>query len=268
MYRQRLADTPVQSDSGRRLQHRLLAYHDFRHHKSQHPLAGGLAALGDWQAERLKHTHADLYQQPCYHKGLAFLLSDLYAPAGMTRRDDNLDRIFPKIVKWLPDHLQDTLAGLVELNHVTQRLDLTLLENLDRLGVPAGSLSAAELASDDYCAAFRAGDATERELQIALVARVGQQLDRYVRNRSLGWLLTMSRGPAEMAELSDLHSFLARGYRAFQAMDRVDRLIDEVVRRESQVMARILAGHPAPFAVTANPEPGQTGATGSLRPDR
>lgn len=256
MYRQRLAATPVQSASARRLQQQLLAYHDFRQHKQQHPLAGGLATLCDWQAERLRATHADLYHQSCYHQGLQFLLTDLYAPAGMTRRDDNLDRIFPKIVKWLPDHLQDTLAGLVELNHVTQRLDLTLLESLARLGVPAGSMGPGELASNDYCAAFRAGDPAERELQIALVARVGQQLDRYVRNRSLGWLLTMSRGPAEMAELSDLHSFLNRGYRAFQAMDRVDELIDEVVRREREVMARILAGDPAPFALA-----GATGAS-------
>lgn len=254
MYRQRLADTPVHTDCARRLQQQLLAYHDFRQHKDQHPLTEGLASLGAWQAQRLRQTHADLYSQPCYHQGLAFLLTDLYAPAGMTRRDDNLDRIFPKIVKWLPDHLHDTLAGLVELNHVTQRLDLTLLENLNRLGVPACNLDADELDTEAYCAAFRAGDPAERELQIALVARVGRQLDRYVRNRSLGWLLTMSRGPAEMAELSDLHSFVDRGYRAFQAMDRVDQLIEEVVRRESEVMARILSDHPMPFSLPVKQE--------------
>ncbi|MDX1633309.1 MAG: hypothetical protein R3280_01600 [Marinobacter sp.] len=267
MYRQRLAGTPVTTDSARRLQNRLLSYHDFRQHKSQHPLARGLAALGDWQAARLRHTHADLYHQPGYHQGLEFLLTDLYAPAGMTRRDDNLDRIFPRIVKWLPENLQDTLAGLVELNHVTQRLDLTLLENLAALGLPAADLTIGALDDQTYCEAFRAGDPDERERQIALVAEVGQQLDRYVRNRSLGWLLSMSRAPAEMAELSDLHSFMYRGYRAFQAMERVDRLIKEVVRRESEVMARILAGHPAPFSVATEAQP-HNGEGPGVRPDR
>ncbi len=247
MYRQRLVATPVPSDSARRLQHQLLAYHDFRLHKQQHPLAAGLTELGQWQADRLRRTHADLYHQPGYHQGLVFLLDDLYAPAGMTRRDDNLDRIFPRIVKWLPDHLQDTLAGLVELNHLTQRLDLELLEQLARLEAAPAGAGIGELASGDYCAAFRAGDTAGREQQIALVARVGQEMDRYVRSRSLGWLLSMSRGPAEMAELADLHSFLHRGYQAFQAMDRVEPLITEVVRRERAVLARILDGHPEPF---------------------
>lgn len=248
MYRQRLVATPVRTDSGRQLQHQLLAYHDFRQHLGRHPLANGLTGLAQWQAQRLRHTHADLYHHQGYHRGLVFLLEDLYAPAGMTRRDDNLDRIFPRIVQWLPDHLQDTLAGLVELNHVTQRLDLDLLEALARNGLPAATLEPDDLGYDQYCDAFRAGDPALRRRQITLVAQVGGQLDRYVRNRSLGWLLAMSRGPAEMADLADLHGFLYRGYRAFQSMDRVDRLIDEVVRRESEILERILAGHPDPFS--------------------
>jgi len=76
---------------------------------------------------------------------------------------------------------------------------------------------------------------------------VGLQLDRYVRNRTLGWLLSMSRGPAEMAGLSDLHGFLHRGYSAFRAMEDVDALIERLVTREHRVMANILANHPEPF---------------------
>lgn len=247
MYRERLVATPVKSDSARQLQHQLLAYHDFRQYTAGHSLAVALAALGDWQAERLKTTHQDLYEHPAYRPGLIFLLTDLYAPAGMTRRDDNVDRIFPRIIKWLPDHLLDTLAGLVELNHVTQRLDLDLIEQLDLLG-----LKPERMDNDDYCEAFRAGDSSKRRRQIALVEQVGGQLDRYVRNRTLGWLLSMSRGPAEMAELEDLHSFIHRGYRAFRAMDRVDALISEVVARETLVLEQIFSGHPDPFKLPAN----------------
>ena len=166
----------------------------------------------------------------------------------MTQRDDNIDRVFPKMVKWLPDNLLDSFAGLVELNLITQRLDLELAELCHSSG-----LSPSELSSDAYCQIFRSSQQLEqRERQITLVAEVGHQLDRYVRNRTLGWLLSMSRAPAEMAGLSDLHSFLHRGYSAFRKMDNVDLLIDRLVTREKRVMKNILDGHPKPFELPSD----------------
>lgn len=243
MYRERLVATHTHSDSARRLQQLLLDYHDFRQHKASHALLEHAAQIAEWQAERLKATHADLYQHAGYHTGLEFLLTDLYAPAGMTRRDDNIDRVFPKMVKWLPDNLLDTFAGLVELNLITQQLDLELAELCHSNG-----LLPKDLSSDDYCQIYRNSQKPEqRERQVTLVAEVGHQLDRYVRNRTLGWLLSMSRTPAEMADLSDLHSFLHRGYSAFRRMEDVDLLIERLVTREKRVMDNILNSRPRPF---------------------
>ncbi|WBU40815.1 MULTISPECIES: FFLEELY motif protein [Marinobacter] len=248
MYRERLVTTDVNSENAHRLKRLLLEYHDFRQLKSTHPLLEDTRRIADWQAERLKATHQDLYQNPGYHTGLEFLLTDLYAPAGMTQRDDNIDRVFPKMVKWLPDHLLGTFAGLVELNLVTQSLDLELAQWFDR-----HNLSTASITTSDYCDAYRAsGQLSIRSRQLELVADTGQQLDRYVRNRTLGWLLSMSRGPAEMAELGDLHSFLHRGYSAFRKMEDVDVLIERLIGRERQVMENILACHPEPFSVPGN----------------
>ncbi|MBU2953371.1 FFLEELY motif protein [Marinobacter sp. F3R08] len=248
MYRERLIATEARSESARRLQQLLLDYHDFRQLKAHHPLLNATFEVANWQAGRLKETHRDLYQHPGYHQGLEFLLTDLYAPAGMTRRDDNIDRVFPKMVKWLPDNLLNTFAGLVELNLITQRLDLELAELLHQQGATNSVLT-----SETYCAAYRESRLqSQRETQITLVADVGQQLDRYVRNRTLGWLLSMSRSPAEMAGLTDLHSFLHRGYSAFRKMDDVELLIDRLVSREQQVMRNILSGHPAPFSLPDN----------------
>lgn len=243
MYRERLVATDVHSENAHRLKHLLLAYHDFRYHKADHPLRPLSQVVADWQAWRLKQTHQDLYADPGYHTGLEFLLSDLYAPANMTRRDDNIDRIFPKMVKWLPEHLLGTFAGLVELNLVTQRLDLSLAETLHQQGE-----STATLDQKRYAEAYRhSGDWELRERQLALVADTGRELDRYVRNRTLGWLLTMAKGPAEMADLSDLHGFLHRGYSAFRQMADVEALIDRLIRRERLVMNNLKAGHPDPF---------------------
>lgn len=248
MYRERIATTHVRSPGARRLQQFLLEYHDFRNHKAHHRLRGNTQVIAHWQAERLKATHRDLYRHPGYHDGLEFLLTDLYAPASMTRRDDSVDRVFPKMVKWLPDHLLDTLAGLVQLNLLTQQLDLELAERLEELQLPAETLT-----KEDYCLAYRASRMqAQRRQQIMLVAQVGQQLDRYVRNRTLGWLLSISRAPAEMADLSDLHDFLRRGYGAFRKMKQVDLLIDRLVSREQRVMDNILCNHPNPFDLPAN----------------
>lgn len=245
MYRDRLVNTQARTERARRLQKLLLDYYDFRFHKAGHRLLNSTFIVADWQAERLKSTHRELYQHPGYHAGLEFLLSDLYAPANMTRRDDNIDRVFPKMIKWLPDHLLGTLAGLVELNLITQQLDLELAERLDERAISASTLTA-----ENYCEVYRASQMPEqRRKQIVLVASVGQQLDRYVRNRTLGWLLSMSRTPAEMAGLSDLHNFLHRGYSAFRKMDNVDLLISRLVAREQQVMNNILNGHPEPFVL-------------------
>lgn len=245
MYRERLVNADVRSDSARRLQQLLLDYHDFRIHKTGHRLLSSTFTVADWQAERLKSTHQDLYQHPGYHTGLEFLLTDLYAPACMTRRDDNIDRVFPKMVKWLPGHQLEMLAGLVELNLITQQLDLELAELLDERDIPASSITV-----EHYCEVYRASQKLEqRRRQVMLVADVGQQLDQYVRNRTLGWLLSMSRAPAEMADLSDLHNFLHRGYLAFRKMDNVDLLISRLVTREQQVMDNILNGHPEPFVL-------------------
>ncbi|QSP95133.1 hypothetical protein LPB19_01550 [Marinobacter salinisoli] len=245
MYRERLVTTPVTTDSARRLQRLLLDYHDFRQHKKQHPLLSDSFRVTDWQAQRLKATHRDLYEHPGYHIGLEFLLTDLYAPTSMTQRDDNVDRVFPKMVKWLPERQLDTFAGLVELNLVTQQLDLELTEQLEALG----RLSA-PLAEEDYCGAYRQSrQLGQRKRQIELVEQVGLQLERYVRNRSLGWLLSIGKAPAEMAGLEDLHNFLHRGYSAFRQMDNVETLILRLVRREARVMENILQGHPNPFTL-------------------
>ncbi len=246
MYRERLVTTPVTAPGARRLQQVLLAYHDFRQHKSGHLLLPATHALANWQADRLKITHHDLYNHPGYHTGLEFLLTDLYAPTGLSRRDDNVDRVFPKMVKWLPENQLDTFAGLMELNLLTQRLDLDLVETLD-----AGGESCLNgLTETIYCEALRASNRVdERTRQINLVAEVGRQLDRYVRNRTLGWMLSISRGPAEMADLTDLHSFLHRGYTAFRHMDNVELLIGRLVARETRVLDKILNRHPEPFQV-------------------
>ncbi|WP_097459003.1 FFLEELY motif protein [Mangrovitalea sediminis] len=242
MYRHKLLHSRVRTDNARRLQQLLLDYHDFRNQQAASPQQPALEALRTWQSERLKSSHRDLYEDPRYRDGLDFLLADLYAPTQFTRRDDDVDRVFPVMVKLLPDSVLYTVAELVELNLLSQRLDLQLTETWSELGQPLDEAS--------YCEAFRRCDnRAERLRQIQLVANIGNDLDRYVHSRTISFALSLTEGAAEMAGLGELHGFLRRGFAAFRAMESVDSLLDQIVERETDILEGILQGRPAPFSV-------------------
>lgn len=235
--RHKLTGTRTRGAAAGQLKDLLIAYHDFRVTcEQQHdPLE---EALRRWQTARLKATHADLYRTHRYHNGLDFLLQDLYAPQQFTRRDDDIERIFPMMVKLLPETVLQLVARLVELNLLTQRLDQTLASHLRAMN-HVGPITPAA-----YAQAFQASnDSINRRHQLQLIADVGDDLDRYVRSKTLALLLRMTRGAAEMAGLGDLHNFLRRGFDAFLEMEGVTELLDTVVRRETLILEGLLAGN-------------------------
>lgn len=249
MYKHKLEGVKASTPSTARLQHLLLEYHDFRLEKRCNPLLPWVALLEQWQSERLRHTHQALYHQSHYRDALDFLLRDLYTPTNFTRRDEDLDRIFPVLVKMLPEGTLDTVARLVELNLLTQQMDLALAAEIAALDIytepPPVSLALAEA---HYCDAYRRAGINESRLrQIELADQVARELERYVRSRFLSVSLRMTRKPAKMAGLGQLHDFLERGLRAFRGMGGVQSLMNEVTRVERQLHEAILAGAAMPF---------------------
>ncbi len=241
MYRDKLINTKVKSDNSERLQQLLLDYHNFRY-RSDKSLESPIAKLSDWQAARLKKTHHDLYTTPRYHQGLEFLLKDLYAPKEFTHRDDDLERVFPTMVKLLPDNLLYTIGLLVELNLLTQQLDEQLAHTL------FNELNIDEITEESYCEAYRLCDnKTQRAHQTQLIANIGNDLDVYVRSRLVRFTLKMTRSPAEMAKLGNLHSFLRRGFEAFHEMKGVDELLEIIVDRETNILNAIFNNNASPL---------------------
>lgn len=246
MYRYKLTQTQPRSASARHLQRLMLGYHDFRQERQDHPLSDAVEALGAWQAERLRHMHDDLYTSPRYQEALDFLLDDLYSPREFSRRDDDIDRIFPYLVKLLPESALHTLSQLVELNLMSQRLDLAMTQWLVReqqweVDTMPG------LTREAYAQAYRhCGTPEERRRQITLVDAIGRDLEHYVSNRSLRMALRMMERPAKMAGLGELYDFISEGVHAFRAMGGVDELLDRITEREIWVMQEMLAGKPLP----------------------
>lgn len=257
MSKEKLLNTKVRSDNAERLRQLLLDYHNFRY-RDDTSLEAEMATLSHWQAERLKITHQDLYQNPRYHEGLEFLLKDLYAPKEFTRRDDDLERIFPVAVKLLPDNLLYTVGLLVELNLLTQQLDQQLADVL------FNQLNVSEITEESYCEAYRLCNNKKRRVhQTQLIANIGNDLDVYVRSRLVRLTLKMTRSPAEMAGLENLHSFLRRGFSAFHQMGGVDELLELIISRESAILDAIYDNKPSPLNLTPSKKQSLTLAANS-----
>jgi hypothetical protein len=201
-----------------------------------------LAHIADWQGRRLEQTYADLALQPRYRAAIAFFRSDLYGNERMARRDADVARVVPIMVRTLPESVIATLAQAMELNVLSHALDRKLIAHL-----PAVPFSVAQ-----YCEAYRrAADYASRKRQIDLIVEIGRALDRYVKKPLLRGALAMMRQPARLAGLGALHDFLERGFVAFRTMQGATYFVATIESRETLLHQAIAAGANAPF-----PDPG------------
>lgn len=203
--------------------------------------------LRDWQARRLAFTHADLLESPRYRAATRFFLDELYGVKDFSQRDAELARVIPTLTRFLPAAALETIADAVELDALSERLDLATAQALaaDR------RIGGRPIDDDAYARAFCiAGSRTDRERQLELVEHIGRALDRLVRHPLLGGLLGAMEGPARLAGLAAMHEFLASGFRAFRAMKGAETFLKTVVERESALMRRIRAGTPDPIGRT------------------
>jgi len=247
MSRDKIYHTKASSDAAARLKKAMLAYHDFRKEQVSHNLSQQLIQLTNWQSERLKQTHQDLYQSPGYTLGLQFLLSDLYSAKDFSDRDRDLERIFPKIIKLLPKSIVDTVGLLVELNLLTKTLDYQLTQTIFE------KLNHSVVDEQNYCDGYRhCNNQVQRNHQIQLISEVGKKLDRYARSSVINFSLKITEAPAEMAGLEALHSFIMQGFSAFHSMENVSLMMQTLVQRETQILDNIFQYRKRPFDLNPN----------------
>ena len=205
--------------------------------KSDPKLHAARLAVRAFQAQRMADTHADLLASPDTRAAAQFFLHDLYSTADLTDRDASLERVVPAMERLLPAAALATVADAITLDALSERLDAAMA---NRLGET--------FAENDYIEAYRnAGTQADRELQIDHVASVGRALCELIRVPLIGSTLAMMRGPAKLAGLGELQSFLERGFKAFKSMKDPRAFVDTVVRRETAIMRRVYAGEAEPF---------------------
>src|SRR5947207_5724998 len=87
-----------------------------RLHQSRHAsprLAAALDRVAGWQSRRLNGTYADLMRDPRYAGAIRFFQSDLYGPGDYSRRDADLARVVPILVRGLPDGVIAVIAKAI-----------------------------------------------------------------------------------------------------------------------------------------------------------
>jgi hypothetical protein len=203
-----------------------------------------LGPLRRWQAERLRESFTDFLASPKQRPAAEFFLTDLYGDFDVSGRDRDVERVLPLMRRVLPGKLLGAAADAIELAVLSHALDLRTAAALHEL------MDGPPIHGDAYAQAYRnVGLRRLRRHQVMLIHRVGMDLDRAVSKPAIGALLRLSRGPAKAAGLSQLQSFLERGFAAFRALEGAGAFVEEIARRELQVSDRLFEGHPRPFEV-------------------
>lgn len=208
-------------------------------------LVAELGLLRRWQSARLACTHADLLANPRYRSAVEFFLAELYGDRDFSRRDHDLERAYPLIVRTMPARVLYTVALAVELNALSLELDGELLQRL----VSEHRLDE-RLDEATYASAYRACDNYDRRVrQLELVGVLGRQLERAVHNPFIYGVLVLARTPVHLAGFGELHEFIEWGFQAFREMNGADEFLDTIIHRERRLLDRLYAAHPRPFAL-------------------
>jgi len=207
--------------------------------KREPALMAARVALKRYQSARLAQTHADLLANPNTHDAAGFFLEELYGAHDLSQRDIDLERIIPTLQRMLSYESLHTITEAIVLDALSEKLDTAMARVLGTSFDEA-----------NYVAAYRTATLrAERERQLDLVRELGDSLCELVRIPLLSFTLSVMKGPAKLAGLSDLHEFLNSGFTTFKKMKKPQAFVETIVGRERQVMERIYAGRREPFDV-------------------
>jgi len=196
------------------------------------------ARVREFQNRRFAMTYADLAAQPRYRAAVDFFLNELYGEADVSRRDADIERVVPLMVRLLPVPALETVRDALAFEALSERLDA---------GV-ARHVGDAPIDVERYARAFRACDEHPARLrQIAYVGEVGHALDRLTHWPMVGPTLKLMRAPARRAGLSALQGFLERGFNAFRQMRGAREFLATIAERETAIVERLFAGDARPF---------------------
>lgn len=189
-------------------------------------------AVKRFQSALMRRLFADLLRQPRYAPAGEFFLNEIYGARDFEQRDSEMLRVVPKLARMLPQRAVHTLALAVEVDQLSEQLDLGIAE-----------LVRVPISDADYAGAFaRFGRRADRARQLALIEEIGHSLDQLARIPLLAPLLHMMRAPAYAAGLEHLQRFLQDGFDAFRAMNGATEFLEAIRARQTRVVDTIFGG--------------------------
>lgn len=220
---------------------------ELRHQRKSDPKrAAQRQTLRQWQSARLAGTYQNFLASTQYRAAAEFFLDELYGLKDTSKRDADFERLYPTMIKLLPEAALHSLGLAFELDALSEELDLTLLDVLvNELGV-----NGEQITEQSYAEAYRRCDNyQQRQRQIELLRLVGEDLDTVVHKPLVVTILQTMRKPAQLAGFGEVQAFLERGVLAFRQLDDATPFLTTIERRERQILDNIYNNAPNPFKV-------------------
>lgn len=197
--------------------------------------------LQQWQRERIARSFEDLARRKGYRPAVRFFLTELYGGLDFRQRDQDMGRVMPVMIRFLPDRALGTMSEAFELQAISLEFDMAMAGEMALRGI-------GQLDMPRYCEAYRAAnDQGGRERQILLIRKIGYDLDKLVRWPMVNYLVRLLRGPAHAAGFGNLQEFLEAGLDAFRSLEDPAYFIETIYRREWDSMEKMFAGAERPF---------------------
>jgi len=194
-------------------------------------------AFIDWQLDYLLQYFEDMQARPDQAAAVAFIISDL-AGVEISQRDQEFAKVVPMMVRLLPKNVLASAAAAMRLNASVLENNLAICQSID-----AAHLLSGKVREREYAEACRCVTSYEECMElVGLTVELGHELQHAIEIPMIGVTLKAMRGPARLAGIGALQSFLETGFRTFAALENVDQFLSEIEQRMDRIFRRIYRG--------------------------
>ena len=220
----------------------LQAYKALEHHQSGYAYYQELNQLQQWQARRLRKSHASLLHEPNYRSATEFILDEVYGGIDLYDIALDIDRALPVAMRLFSDKVMETAAMALELNLLTAQLDLEMMKaHFIEFGF-------AEISEESYLEAYRLCDHfTVRKTQIELAQNLSLAIDQYIASKMIYMGFKMAKGPAYAAGLQALYGFMRKGFDVLRPLGGAQHFVARITQPELHFIERIKSRQQNPF---------------------
>lgn len=193
-----------------------------------------LQALQAFQAQRIRATYSDLYEQPQYTKLVEFFFEEIYGPQDFGIRNEGIKVLHQKLRGLLKGEIIESMGKVVELNDLTEALDDLMVDKMIEQGVGV------DLDMETYGVIYRSCDNYEQRVyQINLMLEATKHIYAVSRMWMIGLTLKAVNTAAHLAGYGKIIDFLAHGYEAFRNVKNINYFLQIVEIREKALNNRL-----------------------------